>query len=65
MKLVKFGNGKYGVRVSTFLFRHKYIDLESPKYTHSKASEFFICCQGSYEQAIEVYGMFNEEPVSI
>ena len=52
-KIVKFTNGKYGVR--TGLIFKKYIDLVCGSYQWGRGGQHFLDCQGTREQAEEVY----------
>ena len=59
MKLVKFSNGKYGVRQFT-IFGYKYLDLTCPRFSWRKKSDYFGDCQGTEEscrRAMEKFGI--------
>lgn len=43
MKLVKFGNGKYGIRKGWFF--HSYLDLSCGRFWWYKGSRYFSDCQ--------------------
>lgn len=50
MRLVKFENGKFGVRTYWFFGWH-FMDLASPGFHWKRKSDFFPCCMGSRELA--------------
>lgn len=56
MKLVKFSNGKFGVRACWFFGWHFY-DLISPHITWHRSDSGFVYCQGSKEDAERIIRM--------
>lgn len=64
LKLVKFGNGKYGVRVGWWPF-YSFIDLVvyEPKLVHTcnEDKSVILYCQGTKEKAIEAIKNVQEE----
>ena len=64
---VRFGNGKYGIRVNGWLAwlvnGRKFVDL-SPGHHHmlwKSTSRWFSECQSSKEEAQEVFMLINNE----
>ena len=52
MKLVKFGNGTFGVRVKRCFFtEEEFIDIEDPDYRWPSSSSYFSKCQGTEKEA--------------
>lgn len=60
-RLVKFENGKYGVRVGNRLFGYKWLDIKNPGYRWSMGHEYFKDCQGSLEQVQRVFNPMKYE----
>jgi len=59
-KIVKFGNGLYGIRKLEFLFFESYVDLLNPSFTHGKMSENFDDCMDSIQVVRFIFGRFTE-----
>lgn len=58
-EIVRFENGKYGIRYKRFLFPiYAYRDLNTPQFTWSRANKFFPECQGSLQR---VWNIFNSD----
>lgn len=51
MKLVKFSNGKWGVRYGFFF--HEYQDFQRENHTWRKGGRFFPCCMADEATARE------------
>ena len=54
MRLVEFKNGKYGIRVGSWLNGYEFKDLVSTKYNWKIGSKFFDDCMGSLEDCYRV-----------
>ena len=60
VKLVKFEDGTYGVRVH-WLFGWWFKDLAHPSYSWTKGNSYFKDCKGSYLEAERVYNSLNSK----
>ena len=57
MKLVKFGENKYGIRMG--FLKHKYVDLKTPYFNWSMDSRHYQDCIGTLEEVRKVWFMFH------
>lgn len=57
-RLVRFSNGKYGVRAHWF-FGWYFFDLISPGFKWMISGRHFSDCQGTKEQAEAIYGSLS------
>ena len=53
MVIVRFVDGKYGIRCG--FFNKKYIDLNQPIYKWPKGHMFFNDCRGTFDEVKKVY----------
>ena len=58
MKIVKFGDGKYGLRKGLIFYR--YLDLQGGDYWWEKNGYYFATCRGSKERAEEMFGIKSD-----
>ena len=54
MRLVKFENGKYGIRVGSWFNGYTFKDLVSLDHTWEIGSKYFKDCLGSYEDCEKI-----------
>lgn len=55
MKVVRFRDGRYGLRSGFWPF-YSFVDLKQSYYKWEKGSEyFFVRCKGSLEDALRAY----------
>jgi hypothetical protein len=61
IKLVKFSNGKFGVRKGNWFTGYRYKDLSvtGKKFWWPKDDRFFDCCMGSEEVAREDFTAYK------
>lgn len=59
MKIVKFSDGKYGVRKWT-LFGYEYLDLLQPVFWWGLDSTFFGYCHGTLQAAEKAAARFDK-----
>ncbi len=68
MKIVKFGNGKYGIRKYRpwWFSDYYFVDLISTQFAWSMDSGYFFnSCMGTKKQVEEIYSGFNHKAVKI
>lgn len=60
-KLIKFSDGKFGIRVRFLLFCHLYVDLKDTHHKWGMGSQHFKDCKGSKEKAKEVFSSLYDK----
>lgn len=61
MKIVRFKNGKYGIRrFNVFRMKHEFKDLKD-EYWWEQGSRLMPHCQGSEEAVREVFDMITDK----
>lgn len=66
LEIVKFANGKYGIRKTSLFGMHTYLDLRETRYWWPLGSQFMESCQAEeLEKVQETYARFVDKGMPV
>lgn len=65
-EIVKFANGKYGIRKTSLFGMHTYLDFRETRYWWPLGSQFMASCQKKdLEEVQEIYALYVDKGVPL